>query len=149
MRLIRFHPSTQAALALRPEDVRAQINRTAALCYARISSAEAVARTLDLSLRNPDLASVKLNHAAALNLNGRWDESVKVLEVVSDLSLSPRERDEMHFSSFEAHVNLKHWAQAREHRRLVNPSQLSPEQLRELGHLDLVMTKDSSASGMK
>ncbi len=141
--------STQAALALRPQDLRAQINYTAALCFARISPEEAVARTFDLSLRNPDLSSVKLNRAAALNLSGRWDDSVNILEAASNSPLSPQEWDALHFSAFEAFVNLKRWPKAREHRKLVNLSRLSPEQLRELGHLDLVMRKDPSVSGAK
>lgn len=113
---------------LRPTDPVAANHLLAVLLLERRDASEALRLSFALMLEHPDSLVTKINHAAALLLNGRAAEAETILRSVPVDPLSPAERTMFYRNRFEAALQLGRPSDAESHLARVDRDYLYPEQ---------------------
>ena len=129
--------AARQAHQLRPGDAANAQNLAAALLIQRQSPEEAVQLTFRATSRHPHSVPARINHAAALLLNGRTEEASALLKSIDAEKLPRAQRTLYHLNRFEAALKLQRHEEARVIRDAIDPRLLYPPQARWFEHAQM------------
>lgn len=134
---------------LKPDDPVAMNNYAAALMIVRERPEEAIALSLQLLSRFPDVAELWINHSIACSMNNRGEDAVLALTHVDPARLEPPERAQYYMARFEANWLVGRLKVAWESLKQVDRSYLYPAQLSWLARVEPKFEADLEAAGLK
>jgi len=121
--------ATKKLYELDPTDPGRINNYAAALLIVREDPAKALTLTLQLLEHFPNHADLKINHAVALVLNGRFADALEVLSGVIPENLEPPEATQYYITAFEAYWKLGRFKRAEAALKKVERDLLYPAQV--------------------
>src|SRR5262249_50548985 len=105
--------SITKAFQLAPTNLEVMQNYAATLLLARQKPEEALKYTFELKQKFPNQPAARLNYAAALLQNKRYDEAEQTLHSISQNSLADAEKAQYNLVSFEILIHRKRYNEAR------------------------------------
>ncbi len=120
--------ASSKAYQLNPNDPIIVNNHAAALLISRQQPDEVIKLTLLFVSQNPDSILARINHSAALLLNGRPLEAEKLLKTVNTSELTRSQIAIYNLDLFEMHLALQQYELAWKTRNLIEPQFLYPTQ---------------------
>lgn len=121
-----FYASARRAYNLAPNDVSTALLYSAAALFKREDPEAAVGLTWRIAESFPQVAGARINHAFALMLNGRVEESERLASELRGLRLSNQESHALGLLEFELATLNQQWPQAMAMAERLDALELSP-----------------------